>query len=341
MKIKAVEKLFGTDGIRAKAGQFPLDVDTVFMIGASLADQFTERLGRKPVFVLGRDTRESGEDILNAFFQGASSRGAKCESAGIITTPGVAFLAGHYDLDAGIVISASHNPFSDNGIKIFSPSGRKIDEETERRIEADIFADRHAQASQRPLAASFANDGSRIEEFQTAYKLHLREFFNGYDLSGIKVVVDCANGAASGYAPALLRELGADVVSTHDEPNGVNINKDCGSLHIESLRQKVKDHGAQIGVAFDGDADRALFVDDKGDVVDGDGTLWLLANYLVGKGKLVNRKVVATVMSNIGLEIALGNIGVGLKRANVGDKYVLDALLEENSELGGEQPATL
>lgn len=338
MKIKVSEKLFGTDGIRAKAGQFPLDAVTVFRIGASLADQFAERLGRKPSFVIGRDTRESGQSILAAFYSGATSRGAKCESAGIITTPGVAFIAGRYEFDAGVVISASHNPFADNGIKIFSPCGRKMDDETERRIEEDIFSGSYIAGTEEEITHPAGDRTKRREEFQDAYRDHLKEFFiNGYDLSGVKIVLDCANGAASAYAPGLLRDLGADVIAINDEPNGRNINKDCGSLHLEDLRQKVVETSANIGIAFDGDADRALFVDEKGEVVDGDGTLWILANYLVSKGKLSNRKVVATVMSNIGLEIALGNIGVGLIRANVGDKYVLESLLETDSELGGEQ----
>lgn len=324
-------KLFGTDGIRSLAGEFPLDEKTVRTIGASLARQFTASLGRAPRFITGRDTRESGGWIEQAFHGGAVSEGATCESAAVITTPGVAYLTSAFGFDAGIVISASHNPYYDNGIKIFLPDGKKIDRETESLIEADIFD-----------AADFDGttvdiDISRTDEFYANYIDHLKSNVPGISAAGLKIVIDCANGAASGFALQLISDLGAEVIAIHDQPDGRNINESCGSLHLEHLQAKVVEQKADLGVAFDGDADRALFVDETGKIIDGDATLWILAEYLKSHGKLTNSTVVATVMSNLGLELALRSRGVELLRADVGDKYVLDALLKTGSEIGGEQ----
>lgn len=333
-------RLFGTDGIRGKACEFPLDNETVFAIGSALGEIFSQKLDRKPRFVIGRDTRESGDRIRSAFCKGATSKGVDCENAGIITTPGVAFLTKQFDFDAGIVISASHNPYEDNGIKIFSPSGKKLDEEFERLIETAIFSvnDLGYKEITPPQTASYNDkEQKRQEEFYKAYIDHLAAYFDSNTLNGTKVAIDCANGAASVLAPKLFERLGAEVIVINAEPDGTNINRDCGSLHLDQLRKTVKQAGAAIGVAFDGDADRSLFVDEKGNIADGDATLWIIANQMVVRDKLANRKVVATVMSNIGLEIALGTIGVDLVRCNVGDKYVLETLLETGSELGGEQ----
>lgn len=327
-----MKQLFGTDGIRGKAGEFPLDDATVRIIGESLARQFTERLGRPPRFVSGRDTRESGARIEASFHTGAESAGAECESAGVITTPGVAYLTGAFGFDAGVVISASHNPFQDNGIKIFSTSGRKIDEATERATEADIYAN-SGEAQTRPGELHSA----RANEFCDAYLEHLVEKIDGFSAARIRIVVDCANGAASDLAPRLFSGLGAEVIAIHNLPDGRNINENCGSLHLEHLQAKVVEENAAFGVAFDGDADRALFVDENGKIVDGDATLWIMAQYLKGHGKLANSTVVATVMSNIGLELALKSIDINLLRTNVGDKYVLEKLIETKSEIGGEQ----
>jgi phosphoglucosamine mutase len=327
-----MKKLFGTDGIRARAGAFPLDESTVRTIGRSLAVQYKQQLGRPARFVSGRDTRESGSWIERAFHGGAGEGGAVCESAGVITTPGVAYITRAFNFDAGIVISASHNPYEDNGIKIFAPDGKKIGGETERRIEEDIHASTPSDATRDADV-----DNSRSNEYQRAYVEHLEEVFPNLRLDGMRVVVDCANGASSHLAPALFTELGADVISINDQPDGTNINKDCGSLHLEALSKKVVDEGADFGVAFDGDADRALFVDEKGSVIDGDATLWIMARFLIDDGDLENRTVVATLMSNIGLEIALESKGVKLARTAVGDKYVLDELIKSGSDLGGEQ----
>jgi phosphoglucosamine mutase len=328
-----MKKLFGTDGIRGHAGNFPLDESTIRTIGRSLSRQYSSRLGRAPRFVTGRDTRESGTWIERAFHNGVRDEGGKCQAAGVTTTPGVAFVTGQFGFDAGIVISASHNPYDDNGIKIFAPDGKKVGAEIEQAIERAVSED----PSSPPLAKSFTIDEKRSLEFQTAYADHLAGEFKGSSLTGFRMVVDCANGAASVSAPQLFHRLGADVIAFNDQPDGRNINKDCGSLYLEKLQSRVVVEKADFGVAFDGDADRALFVDEKGAIVDGDATLWIMAQFLRDKGGLANNMVVATVMSNIGLEIALTSAGLKLVRTPVGDKYVLDELLKSGSELGGEQ----
>jgi phosphoglucosamine mutase len=328
-----MNRLFGTDGIRGVADNFPLDTQTVAAIGASLARRYQEKLGRPPRLITGRDTRESGERLDAAFHAGASSAGAMIESAGVITTPGVAYLTKEFNFDAGTVISASHNPFEDNGIKIFLPSGQKLDEETERLIERDIEA---ATANSSSMTQAGLHS-TRVDEFHKAYTDHLASAFRELDLKNMRIAVDCANGAACEFAPKVLRTLGADVTAIHDRPNGRNINLDCGSLHLEGVRQLVLDTGSSVGVAFDGDSDRALFIDGLGNIVDGDAVLWILGCLFKDQGLLKNNTVVATVMSNIGLEIAFASRGIKLVRAAVGDKFVLDELLKTGSELGGEQ----
>ena len=330
-----MKKLFGTDGMRGEAGAFPLDKDTIETVGHSLARQLNEKLGRKARFVTGRDTRESGDWIENAFCRGANSAGAHCESAGVITTPGIAFLTKKNDFDAGVVISASHNPFEDNGIKIFSPSGKKLDEATEKEIEKDIFES--SQSKSRISNSDFRVDSSNAAEMQNEYLNYLAGEFPTLVLENFKIVIDCANGAASKLAPRLFQKFGAEVSSFNDEPDGKNINENCGSLHLENVQKKVLDEKADFGVAFDGDADRSLFVDEKGNLVDGDAVLWIMANHLQAENKLNNQTVVATVMSNIGLEIALNSKKIKLLRTAVGDKYVLQELLKTNSSVGGEQ----
>ena len=348
-----MEKLFGTDGMRGVAGQFPLDAATVRTAGYSLARNLAARTERAPLIITGRDTRESGAWIERALTQGAREGGAACESAGVITTPGVAYLARTLPADAGIVISASHNPYEDNGIKIFAPSGRKLDDATERLIEADIHEQRRSQpqpaggdvgqadSRAKPDAGARGADGhdaARARSLAARYLDYLHgEIGRGLDLGNMSLVVDCANGAACGFAPELFRRLGARVLSVNDAPDGRNINRECGSLFVERLRDHVASSGADLGVAFDGDADRALFVDARGAVVDGDATLWVMANHFDARGELDGRRVVATVMSNLGLELALRSRGIELARASVGDKYVLEALLTTGATLGGEQ----
>jgi phosphoglucosamine mutase len=326
-----MKKLFGTDGIRGLAGEFPLDEKTVAVIGASLAREFREKLGRDPRFVSGRDTRESGDQIEAAFHAGALREGASCESAGVITTPGVAYLTGAFGFDAGIVISASHNPYQDNGIKVFLPTGRKMDESTERKIEEAVAASTSVDIVETEVA------DNRALEFRKAYLDHLRSEAGAFSAAGTKIVIDCANGAASDLAPELFESIGADVICIHCEPNGCNINENCGSTHIDELLARVGSEKADLGIAFDGDADRALFADEHGNLVDGDSTLWIMSRYLKSHGKLANSTVIATVMSNIGLEIGLRSKGIELVRTDVGDKYVLEKLIETGSEIGGEQ----
>ena len=329
-----MKALFGTDGIRGEAGKFPLDSETVKKIGQSLADYLTHS-GKGAVIVVGRDTRESGVWLEQALIEGAINAGAECHSAGVITTPGVAYLTGELKANAGVVISASHNPYHDNGIKIFSASGQKIADEVERLIEADIFAGTEPLVSTANATKAAAYESDQL---QSRYLDFLSSrIANGLSLDGLKMVVDCANGASYRLAPALFERLGANVVAINREPDGRNINLNSGSLHIEGLQKRVVTEGADLGVAFDGDADRSLFVDHEGKFVDGDATLWVLSCYLQAKNELKDNTVVATVMSNIGLEIALRGRGIKLVRTDVGDKYVLETLLRLNASLGGEQ----
>jgi len=328
-----LKPLFGTDGIRGEAGKFPLDAPTVSAIGYSLASHLSRTTG-PPEIVIGRDTRESGDWLERALIDGATRAGGKCLSAGVITTPGVAFLTRKLDADAGVVISASHNPYQDNGIKIFAPSGEKM-ESVEGVIEADIHA---GVSPDHPSLDSPLPAPEQEAELQQQYLAFLSDqIADGLDLHGLKIVVDCANGASSALAPVLFDRLGAQAIAINAAPDGRNINLNCGSLHIDSLREQVLRERADLGVAFDGDADRSLFVDEKGNYVDGDATLWVLANYLKAHGRLKDDTVVATVMSNVGLEIAFRPVGIKLVRTDVGDKYVLDELLRRNASLGGEQ----
>ena len=331
-----MKSLFGTDGIRGEAGKFPLDETTVNVIGASLARYLKAVSSESPSIIIGRDTRESGDWLERSLVEGAFHAGATCLSAGVITTPGVAFLTRDLPADAGVVISASHNPYHDNGIKIFAPSGKKIPDEIERYIEAEIFANQRSGA----VGTSNARPEFALseDELRERYLKFLSDNIGaGLSLSGIKIVVDCANGASSALAPRLFETLGASVVAINASPNGRNINLNCGSLHIESLQSRVVAENANLGIAFDGDADRSLFVDEIGSFVDGDATLWVLSNQLLRQNRLKGNIVIATVMSNIGLEIALRSRGVELIRADVGDKYVLEELLNRDASLGGEQ----
>jgi len=356
-----MKKLFGTDGMRGEAGRFPLDAQTVRTTGRSLARHLAERAGdgRAPLILLGRDTRESGEWIARAFTDGARAAGAVCDSAGVITTPGVAFLTRSLPADAGVVVSASHNPYQDNGIKIFVPTGRKLDDATERLIEADIHQARadegeseesHAPESPREVSSRRLNEvpslrvetdvdvEQRAATLQARYLDYLsEEVAAGLRLDGLRLVVDCANGAASHLAPALFTRLGAQVSAVNHAPDGQNINHECGSLYVERLRDRVVAENADLAVAFDGDADRALFLDARGQVVDGDATLWVMAKSFQARGELAGASVVSTVMSNIGLELALKSRGIEMLRADVGDKYVLEELLRTGAALGGEQ----
>lgn len=328
----AMGQFFGTDGIRGRAGRYPLDETTIERIGMALAKVLTSRLNRSPRIVIGRDTRESGQWIEAALARGLQTLDGESLSAGVITTPGVAYLTRVLGADAGVVISASHNPFEDNGLKVFSPSGQKLDEAAEALIEADLAGE--ASCLARAAVVEARND----ERLKEKYLGFLRdEIGAGLDLGDLTLVLDCANGASSELAPKLFSSLGAKVIAINVDPNGRNINQDCGSLHPKRLQQKVLETKADLGVAFDGDADRLLMVDDKGEAVDGDQVLFIMARYLKARGKLAGNRVVATVMSNLGLELGLKELGVSLFRASVGDKYVLDELVKGGGSIGGEQ----
>ena len=297
-----MSKLFGTDGMRGEAGKYPLDVATIERFGFSLAVQLEKKLGHKAAIIIGRDTRESGEWIEAAIIRGIITAQASYQSAGVITTPGVAYLTRLLDADAGIVISASHNPFQDNGLKVFSPSGQKLEEAMEQLIEADLKADTAAA----PVIANvdYVRDASHELNLQTKYLRFLREEICGkLDLKGLNIVLDCAHGAASLLAPQLFAELGANVKTINNSPTGTNINLDCGALHTEQLQAEVLATKADLGIAFDGDADRSLFVDANGNLIDGDQILFVMAEYLHAKNELDSNRVVATVMSNLGLEL--------------------------------------
>ena len=340
MQTQKPKRLFGTDGIRGEADKFPLDSPTVRAIGGSLARHLAERIGRRaPRVVIGRDTRESGSRIERELIAGALASGAEVQSAGIITTPGVAFLARVLPADAGVVISASHNPYQDNGIKVFEPSGRKLDDATETLIEKDIIDEAVAPDAQPPdreqSTSPNQQDAAKLRTRYLDYLIH--DVAHDLSLANLTIVVDCANGAAYELAPQLFTRLGANVIAIHNEPDGRNINRDCGSLHLEVVQGEVTATQADLGVAFDGDADRALFVNGHGDLVDGDAAIWVMANYLKSRGELTGDAVVATVMSNVGLEIALRSRGIKLIRTDVGDKYVLDELIRSGAAIGGEQ----
>jgi len=332
-----MKKLFGTDGIRGVAGQPPLDGPTVHAIGLALAHTL-KATTPSPRVLLGMDTRESSDSIAAILTAGLTAGGAMVESAGVITTPAIAFLTHTHHFAAGIVISASHNPWQDNGIKLFGPDGFKLPDATELAIEDEIF--RHLAAAAAPSEqtpqAPPVNEADRAE-----YIRFLLAAVPNLSLDGKRIVVDCANGAASSLAPQLFAELnakgGGEVVITHSSPDGFNINEFCGALHPDVVAAEVVNQKAFMGITFDGDADRALFADENGNVVNGDAVLLLAARDLQLRGLLTNSTVVATTMSNMGLEAALKRSGIQMLRAAVGDKYVLEHMLSTGAALGGEQ----
>jgi len=336
-----MKKLFGTDGIRAVAGQPPLDTPTIHAIGLALAHSLS-RTTPKPKILLGMDTRESSENIAATLTAGitAAGVGATVESAGVITTPAVAFLARAHGFAAGVVISASHNPWQDNGIKLFGPDGFKLPDTTEIAIEEEIFTQLKNAGAPGPDSETW--DAPQVNESDRAeYIQFLLAAAPGLSLDNRRIVVDCANGAASSVAPqlfALLNEKGGgEVIITHASPNGRNINEHCGALHPDIVAKEVVAQKASMGITFDGDADRALFADEHGNVVNGDAILLLASRHLKSLGLLTNDTVVATTMSNMGLEAALKLSGIKMLRAPVGDKYVLEQMLATGAALGGEQ----
>ena len=347
-------QLFGTDGIRGVAGEFPLTPDSVYWIGRALGHDLV-RVNAKPRVLIGQDTRISSRWIADRFLQGLASVGVATRSAGVITTPGVAFLARSQGFDAGVVISASHNPWTDNGIKIFSRDGYKLPDARELAIEKEIFA-LLQDSSAAPAADSTSGSTSEAsslpgdESLRQAYVRWLDGSVSA-DLSRLRVVVDTANGAAAAEAPALFRAVRVSTTFLHSAPDGQNINDNCGALHPETVAHYVAENLASrtsdtsgtskerfdLGITFDGDADRALFCDAEGRVVNGDAVLLLAARAMQRRGTLANATVVATTMSNMGLELALKRSGIRMLRANVGDKYVLEEMQRIGATLGGEQ----
>ncbi len=334
-----MRKLFGTDGIRAVAGTAPLDPRTVFAIGAALAKKLrADAQGVAVRVVLGMDTRESGPWIAAAVIAGLRSSGAAAEFAGVTTTPAVAYLTRKHGYAAGIVISASHNPWEDNGIKIFGGDGYKLPDGVELAIEALIAEELAAEtAAPSGVTGKVASLPEVNESLRFEYIRFLLDAVPGISLDNRRVVIDCANGAASSVAPQLFAHLGGTVEVTHASPDGRNINKDCGALHPEVVAAEVRARGAIMGFTFDGDADRALFADEHGRVVNGDAVMLACARDLHARGELAGATVVATTMSNMGFEAALGRSGIRMLRAQVGDKYVLEEMQRSGASLGGEQ----
>ncbi len=324
-----VERLFGTDGVRGVAGTRPLDPPTVARLGAAVVRALA--IERPARLLVGRDTRESGEWIERELARGAASQGAVVTSTGVIPTPGVAYLTRTRDVDLGVVISASHNPFHYNGIKVFSGRGEKFDEATERAVEAIV-----ADASWTVPAQVDAH--VQIEDLIEPYLAHTRALLPSPGaLAGVRLALDMANGATTTTARRLFEGLGFSLVTLGDHPDGRNINEACGSTHPAGLAAVVVTHGCQLGVAFDGDGDRAILVDHQGRVVDGDALLLMLGLHYHRQGRLTGHTVVATVMSNIGLEIALRDRGITLVRTPVGDKYVSEEMVRSGFVVGGEQ----
>ncbi len=334
-----MRKLFGTDGIRAVAGEAPLDPRTIFSVGAALARKLAVAQPDVPVrLVLGMDTRESGPWIAATLMNGLRSAGATVEFAGVLTTPAIAFLARKHGFAAGVVISASHNPWRDNGIKVFGGDGYKLPDAVELAIESLIDQELAASAQgEHALAADPATLPPVNEALRLEYIQFLRDAVPEISLDDRIVVIDCANGAASAIAPQLFQNLGGTVEVTHASPNGRNINEHCGALHPEVVAAEVKTRGASMGFTFDGDADRALFADEHGRVVNGDAVMLACARDLQSRGELTGNTVVATTMSNMGFEAALRRSGIRMLRAQVGDKYVLEEMQRSGASLGGEQ----
>jgi phosphoglucosamine mutase len=326
-----IRKLFGTDGMRGEAGRYPLDPETVYKFGKALGRQLQESSGGRPQMVLGEDTRESSRWISRVLAASVKSTGAELFYAGVITTPGVAFLTRHHKFAAGIMVSASHNPYSDNGIKVFSNSGLKLSEaqelEIERAIEHDQSGD--GQIPKEELSAE--------PEFLREYVAYLRDLLPG-DLPrpDAPLVVDCANGSASRVVPLLLKDLGIEARILNSAPDGRNINLRCGSLHPDSMAREAQAAKAYLGVAFDGDADRAIFATREARIADGDHILYAAAPHYEQQQRLKGHTIVGTLMTNLGLEYALKRRGIALKRAAVGDRYVLEEMLRSGYNLGGE-----
>jgi phosphoglucosamine mutase len=332
------KELFGTDGIRGTPGTYPLDDRTIYWVGRALGEYVRTLVSpvtveaRGPRVLIGMDTRESCTHIARRLLMGLTGAGLQGHFAGVITTPGVAHLVHTEGFAAGVVISASHNPYTDNGIKLFAGTGMKFPDEIEAQIEAEILKhqDGEPKVAEVKLEADLTLD-RRYCNFVAGRAIP------GAKLEKMKIVLDCANGAATNLGPTVFRALGADVAAIHDHPDGRNINAACGALHPENLQKKVVETQAALGVAFDGDGDRAIFVSASGKVVNGDGVLLAAARHLKSAGQLKGSTIVGTTMANLGLEHALAKDGLKLARVPVGDRYVLEEMLRGGANLGGEQ----
>lgn len=325
-------KLFGTDGVRGIANK-ELTVDLAYKLGQAGAYVLTKESKRKATILIGRDTRISGEMLTAAMIAGICSVGADALSVGIVPTPAVAYLTREYGADAGVVISASHNPVEYNGIKFFNRDGYKLSDEIEEEIEALIANDN--KGIDLPIGVNIGKAITRTECIYDYIRYAKRQIST--NLEGLRIVIDCANGASYVSAPETLRQLGAEVIIIHNEPDGTNINKKCGSTHMKDLQQYVKQVEANVGLAFDGDADRCLAVDENGNIVDGDQIMAICGLYMKENGTLRKNAIVATVMSNLGFFLMGKENGLSIKQTKVGDRYVLEKMLEEGYNLGGEQ----
>ena len=340
-----MKRLFGTDGIRGGAGAFPLDHETLGRIGGALARTLRTAAGHPPRVVIGRDTRESGPGIEAALVRGLESEGGRCDRGGVLTTPAIACVTRLFGYDAGIVVSASHNAYHDNGIKVFDRTGQKLPDALEATVERQVLdgepgggAPRAAAGAGTALAAVAAPAGTTPEDLAARYLAALRGAVDPRaSFAGWRIALDCAHGAATDLAPALFRQAGATVFVLNASPDGRNINDRCGALHPEGLAAEVARRGARLGLAFDGDADRCQVVDASGRILDGDYVLYLAAKDLKAAGRLRGDTVVGTVMSNFWVEDALRREGIRLLRAPVGDKYVLEEMQRGGHVLGGEQ----
>ncbi len=336
----AARKLFGTDGVRGRANFEPMTPEMALRLGRAVAYYFRgqHKSGRGRI-VIGKDTRLSGYLFETALAAGICSMGADVMLCGPLPTPGIAFITSSMRADAGVVISASHNPFEDNGIKIFAADGFKLPDEVEARLEELMASDELDK--NRPHGAEIGK-ATKIEDSRGRYVQFLKNAFpRQLTLEGMKIVVDCANGAAYKVAPAVFAELGADVVTMNARPDGTNINDECGALHPQKMQAAVRKHGAQIGIAVDGDADRVIICDEHGDEVDGDSIMAMCARRMLERGELKHKTLVATVMSNLGLERSLRELGGRIERVQVGDRYVVESMRQNGYNFGGEQSGHL
>lgn len=325
-----MNKLFGTDGIRGKADKFPLDFSSVYTLGKTLALLLMEK-GISPRIIIGRDTRESGPILEQAIIQGVEDVQGEAHSAGVIPTSAISYLTSHFNFSAGVVISASHNPYEDNGIKIFSSSGMKIPQKWEQKLEKAILTN---TKEIKEIEKEIIPESSLSRKYSDFIK---SKFSFGKMHNKFKLVLDCSNGAASFFAPGIFSDLGFEVITLNGKPDGKNINLNCGSLYPQDLARAVVENKADMGIAYDGDADRALWVDEKGTLLNGDHTLYVMAGHMQDQGTLRSKCIVATPMSNMGLEKSLKKQGVQLVRAPVGDRFVLEEMLKFKTNLGGEQ----